>query len=48
MKIENGKIVEATKSELLSYYFEREVDDIMSFPDYLKEFKKLGCKILEG
>ena len=47
MKIENEKIVEITKSELISYYFEREIDDIMSFPDYLEKFKKLGCKILE-
>ena len=47
MKIENGKIVETTESELFSYYLKREMDDIMSFSDYLERFKSSGSKILE-
>ena len=45
MKVENGKIVEATESELFDYYLTRGWNDIMSFPDYLEKMKNAGVKI---
>lgn len=37
MKIVDGKIVEATEKELFDYWLKREFDDVMSFPDFLKQ-----------
>lgn len=45
MKIEKGKIVEATESELLDYYLKRELDTVMSFADYKRRMKDAGVKI---
>ena len=50
MKIENGKIVEATESELYDYYLTREWFEVYSFPHYkrlCKEFRphELGAII---
>lgn len=47
MKVENGKIVEATESELFDYYLTREWDDIMSFPDYLEKMKSAGVEVVK-
>ena len=46
MKIEDGKIVEATENELFDYYLTRCWDDIMSFPEFLERMKRSGCKVL--
>lgn len=48
MIVKDGKIVEITESELFSLYLEREMDDIMSFPEYAARFKAAGCKVLGG
>jgi hypothetical protein len=48
MKIVNGKIVETTEGELFTYYLERDIDDIMSFADYLDAFKRNGCNVILG
>lgn len=48
MKIENGKIVEATKSELLSLYLDRGMDDCMYFHEYLSRMAKAGCEVKKG
>lgn len=45
MKIENGKIVEATTTELYSLYLRREMDLIMSFPEYMEAMRIAGCKV---
>lgn len=45
MNVEDGKIVEATESELFDYYLTHGWDDIMSFPDYLEKMKNAGVKI---
>jgi hypothetical protein len=47
MKVENGKIVEITESELFTLYLKRGMDDIYSFPQYVEMFKKAGCVILD-
>lgn len=47
MKIENGRIKEATKSELFSLYLYYEVDDVMPFDEYLEHMRKNGVVILE-
>lgn len=46
MKIENGKIVEATENELFEYYLARGYDDIMMFSDFLWSIRKAGVKII--
>lgn len=47
MKVKNGKIVEATEDELFTNYLKRGLDDVMSFPEYLKRCKELGTKVIE-
>ena len=47
MKIKNGKIAEATESELFDYYLSRGFDDIMSFTDYMKRCESHGTVITE-
>lgn len=45
MKIKDGKIVEATESELFDYYISRGFDDIMSFKFYMERCESLGTVI---
>lgn len=45
MKVENGKIVEATESELYDYYLTRGWDDVMSFPEYLEKMRSAGVVV---
>lgn len=45
MKIENGKIVECTKSELIKLYFERDMGDTMDFNEYWNLMEECGCKV---
>lgn len=47
MKIKNGHITEATKSELFSLYIYYEVDDVMPFDEYLEHMRKNGVVIIE-
>ena len=47
MKIENGKIIEATEDELFDYYLRREYDLIYAFPMYMMACKKNGTKIIK-
>ena len=47
MKIENGKIVEATELELYDYYLAREWFEVYSFPHYKRLCKELGEKIVD-
>lgn len=47
MKIENGKIAEATESELFKHYLDTDMYEIMSFPDYKRQCVELGTKIIE-
>lgn len=46
MKVENGKIVEATEIELFGVYLKRGFDDIMSFTDYKMRCVALGTRIV--
>lgn len=48
MKVEDDKIVEATKEELFRLCLCREMDMLMSFPDYVERFKRCGCNVKEG
>lgn len=45
MKIENGKIIEATEKELYDYWLER-FEEIMSFTDYLYCVQANGTKVI--
>lgn len=47
MKIVDGKIAEATKSELFNYWLTRGYDDIYSFPEFLERMMERGVKIVE-
>jgi hypothetical protein len=47
LKVENGRIVEATESELRDYWLTKGLDDIYSFPEFLKKIQKAGVKIVE-
>lgn len=42
MKIENGKIVEATEAELFSLYLDRGYDDCVDFQEYVRQMVKAG------
>jgi hypothetical protein len=47
MKIKNGRIAEATEQELYSYWLNRSLDDVLSFPDFLSANIRAGCKVKE-
>lgn len=47
MKVENGKIVEATENEMFRHYLDHGFDDIFSFPDYLFRCQVAGTVILK-
>lgn len=47
MKIENGKILEATELELYYFYLTRGWDELYSFPEYKCLCKEQGSKIIE-
>lgn len=47
MKIENGKIVEATTAELYERYLRQELENIMTFPEYKSQMERSGCKVKE-
>lgn len=47
MKIENGKIVEASESELFGLYLDRSMDDIMDFHEYRRRMENAGCVVKE-
>ena len=46
MKIENGKIVEATESELYDYWLSRDFCELYSFEYYKWLCKNAGTKIV--
>jgi hypothetical protein len=46
MKVENGKIVEATESELFEKYLHENYDNFMLFNDYIQSMKRLGVRIV--
>ena len=46
MKIENGKIIEATRDELYSRWLRQKLENIMTFPEYLEQMRRSGCKVL--
>lgn len=41
------KIVEITEAELMSRYLEREMDDAMTFQEYVNRFEEAGCVVKE-
>ena len=47
MKVENGKIVEITESDLFRLYLDRGMDDIMDFNQYRKNFENAGCVVID-
>ena len=46
MKIDNGKIVEATESELYEYWYTHELFERHSFSDYMLMCQDAGAKIV--
>lgn len=46
MKITNGKIVEATNTELYEYWL-KQWSDIYSYTDYKQRCIELGTKVIE-
>ncbi len=47
MKIENGKIVQATEDELYSIYLSREWFEIMPFDEFKERWEAAGTKVIE-
>lgn len=47
MKIENGKIIEATRRELYRKYLDEGWDYITTFPAYLRAMETAGVKIVK-
>ena len=47
MKIENGKIIEATEYELYCYYLSRDWSDLYSFPTYKRLCEENGTVIVK-
>ncbi len=47
MKIENGKIIEATEQELWQYWCNRELYDAVDWHSYFAQMKSAGVKILK-
>ena len=47
MKIDNGKIVEATEDELFEYYLKHDMDVCFAFQEYLIAMRKAGVKIAD-
>ena len=43
----DGKIIEATFTELYSLYLRKEMDLVMSFPEYVEAMRCLGCAVRE-
>lgn len=48
MKIVDGKIVEATEDELFTLYLDREMDDTISFTEYVVKMQRAGCEVICG
>ena len=44
--VKEGKIIEATETELFKRYLATEMDDIYSFPDYLSRMKSAGVNVI--
>lgn len=47
MKIENGKIVEATYQELIDKWLDEDWCEIMGFMEFLEKVQKLGTRVTE-
>lgn len=47
MKVENGKIIEATEDELYDFYLSRGWYDIMTFEECLRGCKNAGTVIIK-
>lgn len=48
MRVEDGKIVEITESELFALYIDRGMDDLMDFHEYKRNFERGGCIVTIG
>ena len=48
MKVEAGKIVEATENELFGLYLERGMDDVMDFHEYRRRMEHAECRVVDG
>lgn len=46
MEVKDGKIIVIDEDELFSLYLKRGMDDIYSFPDYVKMFEAAGALVL--
>lgn len=45
MKIENGKIKEATTAELYERWLNQGLENIMTFPEYIRTMEDAGCVV---
>ena len=48
MKVESGKIIEATEGELFSLYLDLGMDDVMGFHEYKNRMQRAGCVVKDG
>lgn len=48
MKIVDGKIVEATENELFGLYLDWEMDDAISFTEFVVRMQDAGCEVVCG
>lgn len=47
MKIENGKIIEATRAELYRQWLTGDWDEFMPFEEYIYHMEKAGVEVTE-
>lgn len=45
MKIDKGKIIEATTAELYEKWLDQGLENIMTFPEYLHTREAAGCVV---
>lgn len=48
MIVKDNKIVKATEDELFGVFLEQELDDFMTFSDYLYAMRKAGVEICKS
>jgi hypothetical protein len=47
VKIENGKIIEVTRTEIYNFWLAGEWEEIITFLDFLRAIEQAGVKIVE-
>ena len=47
MRVENGKIIQATETELFTFYLNKSFDDIIPFEEFKRRCIEQGTEVVE-